>query len=90
MSGGLKHKEGTMFKRFFRRLKELIAEESWTARNTQPDAPDAADAADAAERSHSPQDKPGLTAHAFRMTLVAQGKLPQTSAHYAFGWNTTL
>ena len=27
--------------------------------------------------SHRRQDKPRLTAHAFRMTLVAQGKLPQ-------------
>ena len=35
---------------------------------TSPDAP---------ARSHGRQDKPGLTAHAFRMTLVAQGKLPQ-------------
>ena len=32
---------------------------------------------DAAERSHRRQHKPGLTAHAFRMTLVAQGKLSQ-------------
>ena len=29
-------------------------------------------------RSHRRQHKPRLTAHAFRMTLVAQGKLPQT------------
>ena len=29
------------------------------------------------KRSHRRQDKPRLTAHAFRMTLVAQGKLPQ-------------
>ena len=27
--------------------------------------------------SHRPPDKPRLTAHAFRMTLVEQGKLPQ-------------
>ena len=34
--------------------------------------------AGAAERSHRPQHKPRLTAHAFRMTLVVQGnKLPQ-------------
>ena len=33
--------------------------------------------AESAEWNHRPPDKPRLTAHAFRMTLVAQGKLPQ-------------
>ena len=32
---------------------------------------------DPSERSHRRQQKPRQTAHAFRMTLVAQGKLPQ-------------
>ena len=33
------------------------------------------------EWSHRPPDKPRLTAHAFLMTLVAQGKLPRINIY---------
>ena len=56
------------------RLKHRLSECNPTKKTHAPDP------ADPPEWSHRPPDKPRLTAHAFRMTLVVQGnKLPQNS-----------
>ena len=56
------------------RFKRILPEENPPVWNTQPDA------ADAAETESRPAGQTPTTAHAFRMTLVAQGKLPQNIA----------
>ena len=66
--GWRKRQEGKDFQAIFPEVEWPKRQEGKDFWGQSPDPPD---------WSHRPPDKPGLTAHAFRMTLVAQGKLPQ-------------
>ena len=74
MLGGVNDKKGRIFKRFFRRLNGLNDKKGRISGDnpTHPTHPTYPRNGVTAGRS-----EPGNRAHTFRMTLVAQGKIPQ-------------